>query len=72
MRYFMYKYMIQGYDCSEVINIIYMKIDSYINLYGVAFQCKSLVCTCESRDSCSDLIFSRKELEVFIEWLCIK
>ena len=26
---------------------------------------------CESRDSCSDLIFSRKELEVFIAMLCI-
>ena len=26
---------------------------------------------CESRDSCSDLLFSRKELEVFIEMLCI-
>ena len=27
---------------------------------------------CESRDSCSDLIFSRKELKVFNEMLCIK
>ena len=27
---------------------------------------------CESRDSCSELIFSRKELEVSIKMLCIK
>ena len=27
---------------------------------------------CDSRDSCSDLLFSRKDLEVFIEMLCIK
>ena len=27
---------------------------------------------CESRDSCRDLLFSREELEVFIEMLCIK
>ena len=37
-------------------------------------QCDAAVIRdlCESRDSCSDLIFSRKELEVIIEMLCMK
>ena len=60
LRYFMYKYMIQEYDWYESINIIYKTIKKV--------QCDAAVIRelCESRDSCSDLLFSRKELEVFI------
>ena len=75
LRYFMYKYMIQEYDWYESINIIYKKIDNYmLSHYNAKVQCDAAVIRelCESRDSCSDLLFSRKELEVFIEMLCIK
>ena len=42
--------------------------------FNAKVQCDATVIRklCESRDSCSDLLFSRKELEVFIEMLCIK
>ena len=75
LKYFMYKYMIQEYDWYESINIIYKKIDSYMLSHFLAkVQCDAAVIRelCESQDSCSDLLFSRKELEVFIEMLCIK
>ena len=75
LRYFMYKYMIQEYDWYESINIIYKKIDSYmLSHFNAKVQCDAAVIRelCESRDSCSDLLFSRKELKVFIEMLCIK
>ena len=61
--------------CQELINIIYKKIDSYmLSHFNAKVQCDAAVIRelCESRDSCSDLLFSRKELEVFIEMLCIK
>ena len=77
LRYFMYKYMIQEYDWYESINIIYKKIDSYmLSHFNAKVQCDAAVIRelCESRDSrtSSDLLFSRKELEVFFEMLCIK
>ena len=75
MRYFMYKYMIQEYDWYESINIIYKKIDSYmLSHFNAQVQCDAAVIRelCESRDSCSDLVFSRKEQKDFIEMLCIK
>ena len=75
LRYFMYKYMIQEYDWYEPITIIYKKIDSYmLSHFNAKVQCDAAVIRelCESRDSCGDLLFSRKELEVFIEMLCIK
>ena len=70
-------YMIQEYDWYESINIIYKKIDSYTSMlshFNAKVQCDAAVIRelCESRDSCSDFLFSRKELEVFIEMLCIK
>ena len=63
------------YDWYESINIIYKKIDSYmLSHFKAKVQCDAAVIRelCESQDSCSDLLFSRKELEVFIEMLCIK
>ena len=40
MRYFMYKYKIQEYNCYESINIIYKKIDSYIlSHFNANVQC---------------------------------
>ena len=64
--------MIQEYDWYEPINIIYKKIHSYmLSHFNAKVQCDAAVIRelCESRDSCSDLLFSRKELEVFIEML---
>ena len=61
--------MIQEYDCYESINIIYKKIDSYmLSHFNTKVQCDAAVIRelCELRDSCSDLLFSHKELEVFI------
>ena len=42
--------------------------------FNAKVQCDAVVIRelCESRDSCCDLLFSRKELEVFIEMLYIK
>ena len=42
--------------------------------FNAKVQCDAAVIRelCESRDSCRDLLFSRKELELFIEMLCIK
>ena len=42
--------------------------------FSAKVQCNAAVIKelCESPDSCSDLLFSCKELEVFIEMLCIK
>ena len=42
--------------------------------FNANLQCDAAVIRelCESRDSCSDLLFSLKELEVFIEMLYIK
>ena len=42
--------------------------------FNAKVQCDAAVIRelCESRDSCSDLIFCRKELEIFIKMLCIK
>ena len=74
MRYFMYKYMIQDNDWYESINIIYKKIDSYmLSHFNAKVQCDAAVIRelCELRDLCSDLLFSHKGLEVFIEMLCI-
>ena len=70
IRYFMYKYKVQEYDWYESINIIYKKIDSYLKSRfnaKVQFDAAVIRELCDSRDSCSDLIFIRKELEVFIE-----
>ena len=67
--------MIQEYDWYESINIINKKIDSYmLSHFNAKVQCDAAVIRelRESRDSCSDLLFSRKELEIFIEMLCIK
>ena len=75
MRYSMYKYKIQEYDWYKSINIIYKKMDSYMVSHfnaKVQFDAAVIIELCDSRDSCSDLIFSRKELEVSIEVLCIK
>ena len=53
--------MIQEYDWYELINnIICKKIDSYLLLhFNAKFQCDAAVIRelCESRDSCSDLVF---------------
>ena len=52
--------MIQEYDWYESINITYKKIDSSMLLYfNAKFQCDAAVIRelCESRDSCSDLLF---------------
>ena len=44
LRYFMYKYMIQEYDWYESINIIYMKIDSYmLSHFNAKVQCDAAV-----------------------------
>ena len=67
--------MIQEYDWYESINIIHKKIDSYmLSHFNAKVQCDAAVIRelCESRDSCSNLLFSRKKLEVFIEMLCKK
>ena len=42
--------------------------------FNAKVQCDAAVIRelCELQDSCSDLLFSSKELEVFIEMLCIK
>ena len=41
--------------------------------FNAKLQCDAAVIRelCELRDLCSDLLFSRKELEVSIEMLCI-
>ena len=52
-----------------------MKIDNYmLSHFNAKIQCDAAVIRelCESRGSCSGLIFSRKELKVSIEMLCIK
>ena len=56
MRYFMYNCKNINYNWYESINIIYKKIYKYMLSH---FKAKEL---CESRDSCSDLIFCSKEL----------
>ena len=65
----MYKYKIQEYDWYESINIICKKIDIY---FYAKVQCDAAVIRelCESRDSCSDLLFCLKELEFSLKcWL---
>ena len=51
LRYFMFKYMIQEYDWYESINVIYMKIDSYmLSDFNAKVQCDAAVIRelCES------------------------
>ena len=59
---------------SCIFNILTIQGVYILSHFNAKVQCDAAVIRelCESRDSCSDLLFSRKELEVFIEMLCIK
>ena len=81
LRYFMYKYMIQEYDCYESINIIYKKIDSYmLSHFNAKVQCDAAVirelCESEARVVICYLVAKSWKFSLHVVYkiiiLCIK
>ena len=75
VRYFMHKYDIVFTDWFENINILYNKIDIYVQQN---FDAESIYVgntireLCEARDNCCSQFFERGELLQMIDVLCTK
>ena len=74
VRYLMHKYDIVNSDWSQNIDIVYSKVEVYINrLMNINHKCTGSVIRelCETRDSCNTHFFEPNELLHLIEMLCI-
>ena len=74
VRYLMHKYDIVNSDWSQNIDILYSKVELYINrLMNINHKCTGSVIRemCETRDSGNTHFFEPNELLHFIEMLCI-
>ena len=70
----MHKYDIVNSDWSQNIDILYSKLEVYINcLMNINHKCTASVIRelCETRDSCNTHFFEPNELLHLIEMLCI-
>ena len=70
----MHKYDIVNSDCSQNIDILYSKVELYINcLMNINHKCTGSVIRemCVTRDSGNTHFFEPNELFHFIEMLCI-
>ena len=74
VRYIMHKYDIVNSDWSQSIDILYSKVELYINLLvNINHKCTGSIIRelCEMRDSCNTHFFEPNELLQLIEMLCI-